>query len=191
MQKKHIKFISALAGCIFGIIIAHPYVMLVYLFTTPGAAMEQGSGFNLIKAVQDTFSYEMLPMAAAFSFFCSVIGFLLGLLYERNLKFSEFRFEMEKKKAAVDAMEKLLSVLSHFIINSTMVIEAGIRQLRKTDCSASTADILDSIEKQAEKNEEVITHMKNYNYLTYMHNADKSISKILELTRSLEKCISK
>ena len=43
--------------------------MLVYLFTTPCAAMEQGSGFNLIKAVQNTFSYEMLPVAAAFSFF--------------------------------------------------------------------------------------------------------------------------
>jgi len=191
MQNKHIKSISALAGCIFGIIIAHPYVMLVYFLTNPTAPMGQGFNLDLAKTFRDTFSYEMLPMALSFSFFCSLIGFLLGLLYEKKQKFSALKAEMEKKEAGVEAMEKLLSILSHFILNSTMVITSGIRQLRRSDCSASIGDILDKIEKQAEKNEEIITHMKSHNYLYHIHDADKSISRILELTRSLEKCISK
>lgn len=191
MIKNNIKFVSALAGFFFGVIVAHPYVMLVYVFTNPGTGMKQAFSTDILNAVRQTFSPEMLPMAASFSFFCSVIGFLLGILYERNQKLSRLKFEMERRKAETDSMEKLLSILSHFILNSTMIIGAGVRQLKKADSALADSDVLKKIERQAEKNEEVLNLLREYEFLQYIQASDRSIEKILELTRCLEKRISR
>ena len=187
MKKLNLKIAFTAAGLIFGILIAHPYIMLVYYLTSPGGGIGAVAGGSVIQAVADAFSPEMLPMTMAFSFFCGVIGFLAGLLLERNRRLARMKFAAQRQQAVMESLQKLLSVLSHFILNSTMVIASGIRRLRKEMQGRDLPDdfeaTLRKIEQQAERNEEVLKLMRGSDYLECLESADRSISKILELTK--------
>ncbi len=176
-----------LSGLIFGALIAHPYIMLVYMLTTPGKGAREAFSLDIAKIVLGSFSAKMLPMAAAFSFFCASIGLLLGLLYENNQKVIKLRFEAERHKAVMASLQKTLAILSHFILNSTMVIGASVKQLRKVDKAPGLDVILERIERQAEKNERVLSLIKECNYLEQLEDTDTSLEKVLELTRLVEK----
>ena len=190
MQKKHTKFLFALAGCIFGAIIAHPYAMLVYGLTVPNSDKGTGFNLNLTRLLADTFSEKMLPMTIAFSFFCSVIGLLMGLLFERNARLGRLRFEMERRQAVMDSMHKLLAVLSHFILDFTLIIQAGIRQVKKEKPGQNLEGALEKIEEQAERNEQVLKLVRD-EFLEHIEDSDSSLSRILELTRNVERRMSR
>ena len=171
-------------GLIFGAVIVHPYVMVVYLFTTP---QENPSLLALLK---DTFSARMLPMAIAFSFFSMVIGFLVGVLLERNLRLQRLELEIEKGKEMTLAMNKLISVLSHFVINSTLAIKFAIKRLKKEIGEDSALkNYLDDIEKETTMNERAIKAVMDESFLKALERPDASIKKIIELTKMIEKRI--
>ena len=135
MKKIDIKYIFTAGGLLFGVLIAHPYIMLVYYFTSPGVTGAAGAGSNstlgAARILTDAFSPDMLPMTIGFSFFCGVIGFLVGLLLERNRKLQRMKADARQHEAVMNAARKLLSVLSHFVINSTIVIASETRRLHR------------------------------------------------------------
>ncbi len=193
MKRHGLKIIFTLGGLIFGVLVAHPYIMLVYYFTSPDRGYVPGGG-SVLQAVAYAFSPEMLPMTLALSFFCGVIGFLSSLILERNRKLAGMQFAVQRQEAVMGSLQKLLSVLSHFILNSTMVIASSTRRLRSKvkgmNLPTDFEETLKEIEQQARKNEEVLKLMQENDYLECIEGDDRSMDRILELTRWLEGRIS-
>ncbi len=191
MLKKHIKFIFTLIGFAFGVIVTHPYVMLVYMFTYPEGLRHPEYGYSFWKSVGEVFSVEMFPMAASFAIFCSIIGFLLGILYERNLRLNHMKLEMGKKKQFMESMHGLLSVLSHFIINSNIVIGANVRKLQKMDTKGSPGRIFKRMLQEVQKTEEVLRLVNQCEFLENLEDSYTSMDEILQLTRQIEERLLK
>ncbi len=191
MLKKNIKLIFTLIGFVFGVIVAHPYVMLVYLLTHPQGWEHPDHGSGLWQSVGRVFSADMFPMAASFAIFCGILGLLLGILYERNLRLNQMKLEMEKKEQIMESMHRLLSVLSHFIINSNLVIGAKVRKLQKMDMEGSLGQILKSILHEAKRNEEVMRLVNQCEFLENLEDSETSMDEILKLTKQIEVHLSK
>ncbi len=182
--KGKLKYLLAIVGLIFGAVIVHPYVMVVYLFTSPQ------ENLSLLSLLKDTFSSKMLPMAIAFSFFSMVIGFLIGALFERNLRLQRLELEIEKGKEMTIALNKLISVLSHFVMNSTLAIKFAIKRLKKEIGEDTTIkNYLHDIEKETKINEKALKAVMDKSFLKELERPDTSIKKIIELTKTIEKKI--
>ncbi len=191
MLKKNVKLIFTIIGFLFGLVIAHPYVMLVYMITHPKGWGHPGHDLSVVGTISQVFSVEMVPMAAAFAIFCSLIGLLLAILFERNQKLSEMSLAMKRRRQVMESMHRLLSVLSHFIINSTLVIGTLVRRLEKRDVKGELRQELEKILTEAERNEEVMKLVNQCEFLENFEETDASMQEVLELTRKLEEGLTK
>ena len=152
-----------LAGTITGVIIVHPYVMVVHRLTGPGHGTGVSAG-NVAANLFASFTLSMLPMAIAFGFFGGICGMLLGLLFERNQRIVRYQYQVRLHRDLMNSLQQLLDVLSHYILNSSMMISGYARRLRKnaedTDLQTLTAIIL-----QAEKNEAILKVIQDAEFL--------------------------
>ena len=207
MTKMNRKVVFTLLGLVAGALIVHPYIMLVYHFTAPGVREAGGSfGQDIARAFTSIFSSDMLPMTLSFSFFCGVIGFLSAVLLERNRRLEEMKFQARQHEAVRRSLQKLVSVISHFVINSSLIVGYNIRQIKKSMCSCSLPkhgtvqgpappegmeELFDSILKQEEKNQEVLKLVGESGWLETLESSDTSVQRIVELTKQIEERISR
>ncbi len=207
MTKMNRKVVFTLLGLVSGALIVHPYIMLVYHFTAPGVREAGGSfGQDIASAFTSIFSSDMLPMTLSFSFFCGVIGFLSAVLLERNRRLEEMKFQARQHEAVRRSLQKLVSVISHFVINSSLIVGYNIRQIKKSMCSCSLPQhgtvkgpappegmeyLFDSILKQEEKNQEVLKLVGESGWLETLESSDTSVQRIVELTKQIEERISR
>ncbi len=177
----------------FGAIVAHPYAMMVYSLTSPDKASTGGP--SAINAAARAFSPQMLPMTLAFAFFCGVIALLSAILFERNRSMAEMQAKSRQQQAVSSALQQLVAVLSHFIIHSSLSILAEIQRLRKGDGKVCDMEkfitVLEGIEEQAEKNEAVMEFIRNPEFLDSLNENEGSLSRVIEVTKEIERHISK
>ncbi len=98
---------------------------------------------------------------------------------------------MERRQQVMESMHRLLSVLSHFIINSTLVIGTLVRRLEKKDVEGVLRQELEKILKEAERNEEVMKLVNKCEFLENFEETDASMEEVLQLTRKLEEGLTK
>ena len=123
------KTLFTLAGIAAGVFFVHPYVMLVHRFTDAGHGIMNTEGD--VAVLFSAFTPAMLPMTIAFGFFAGACGFLLGLLFERNQRIIRYRYTIQLHSDLTAALNQLLEVLSHYILNSSMMISGYVRRLQK------------------------------------------------------------
>ncbi len=179
------KTIFSLAGIMAGIIIVHPYVMLVHQITGPGHGTGDSgkqAAINLFAA----FSPSMLPMTVAFGFFGAVCGVLLGLLFERNQRILRYQYQARMHRDLMNSLQQLLGVISHYILNSSMVISghAG-RLIKKADDRDRQS--LAAIAQQARKNEAILKVIQEADFLENIDPSDNTYQKLVDLNRTVEK----
>ena len=127
---KHLKTLFALAGIVIGMVIVHPYVMLVHQLTNTGHGV--GSADKIVSGgLSAAFSPTMLPMTIAFALFGGVCGLFLGLLFEHNERLVRYRYQARLHRDLTDSLRQLLAVVSHYILNSSMAISGHARRLQK------------------------------------------------------------
>lgn len=178
------KTIFTLAGIAVGVFLVHPYVMLVHQFTGPGhGAMNAGKevAVNLFSA----FSPAMLPMTVAFAFFAGVSGFLLGLLFERNDRLLHYQFQTRLHRDLTHALNQLLAVVSHYILNSSMMISGHVRRLQKKGRDEDRKTLAD-IARLAQRNEAILKLMQDADFLQSIDPSDTTYQKLIDLNRKIE-----
>jgi signal transduction histidine kinase len=167
-----------------GVVIVHPYVMLVHKLTGPGHGGVT-SGGSVVVNIAAAFTPAMLPMTIAFGFFGGVCGLLLSLLFERNQRIVRFQYKAQLHRDLMNALHQLLGVLSHYILNSSMMISGYARRLRK---NAQDADlqILSAIILQVEKNEAILKVIQEAEFLRNIDPSDNTYQKLVDLNRRIE-----
>lgn len=173
-----------MVGIIAGVIIVHPYVMLVNLLTGPqpwiGPTNDIGTG-GLLKI----FIPDMLPMTIAFTFFGGVCGFLLGLVFERNERLNRYGYKIRLHSDLTTALHQLLGVVSHYILNGSLIISAHARRLEKTTTQEDQLHLA-AIINQAEKNESVLKLLQETAFLQNIDPSDRTYKKLIELNQRIE-----
>lgn len=173
-----------LVGILIGVIIVHPYAMLVDQFI--GSEHKVGSpGVGVATDFMAIFTPAMLPMTIAFGFFSGACGLLLCLLFERNQRIVYYQYQARLHCDLMNALHQLLGVLSHYILNSSMVISGHARRLQK---KAKEKDLqsLTVIAFQAEKNEEILKLMQDADFLENIDPSDNTYQKLVDLNQRIE-----
>ncbi len=183
-MNNHRKTVCTLAGILAGIIIVHPYVMLVNRLTGPGPLTSQPQSFGDV-GFPGIIAPNMLPMTIAFAFFGGICGLLLGLLIERNRRVLHFRYQAQLHTNLTAALHQLLDVVSHYILNGSMVISSHARRLEKKTAREDLPHLA-AIIKQAEHNEAVLKLLKESDFLQQIDPTDATYEKLIELNRKIE-----
>ena len=172
-----------LAGTAAGVLIVHPYVMLVDRLT--GSGHGAAGMTSALAGIGSVFAPAMLPMTGAIAFFAGLCGLLLGLLFERNQRLIQYRYQVKLHHDLTTSLNQLLGVVSHYILNSSMVISGRARRLEKS-ASPEDRSILNTIARQAEKNEKVLKLMQEAEFLRNIDPSDTTYQKLIELNQKIE-----
>jgi predicted histidine transporter YuiF (NhaC family) len=129
MQKKYrVHIFSSLAGAIIGYFVFHPYTMTMsYIIRVYEGGEIFWNWMNVLDIFLTNFEISMLPMASAFAIGGSVIGLLTGIIVERKQSSYEMAHENEKKKVALETLNRLMVTLSHYLLNANVVIGGEVR----------------------------------------------------------------
>ncbi len=177
------KMIFTLVGIAAGVFFVHPYVMLVHQFTDSGHGVMKTEGD--VAAFFLAFTPAMLPMTIAFGFFAGVCGFLLGLLFERNERVVHYKFQTRLHRDLTSALNQLLAVVSHYILNSSMMISGHVGRLQKKGREEDRA-ILADIARLARRNESILKLMQDAEFLQSIDPSDNTYRKLIDLNRKIE-----
>ncbi len=181
---KYLKTCFTFAGITVGVLIVHPYVMLIDQLTGPGHSMA-AAGSESAPGIFAVFSPAMLPMTAAFGIFGGFCGFLIGLLFQRNQRMLRYRYQARLHRDLMSSLQQLLGVISHHILNSSMVISGHAKRLQKKASEQDKQD-LDAIIRQAGKNEEILKVIQDAEFLENIDPCDQTYQKLVELNRRIE-----
>lgn len=155
------EIVSSIIGALAGYLLFHPYAMLVYRIKD---THQEGEVSFHIKDIFNTafaiFDPEMLPMALSFAFFGGAIGLLSGVIISKQRSLSAIRYENERKKVALETIQRLMVTLSHHLLNANAVIGASARRARKLETKADLAVSLELIEEQARRIDAVIAALR-------------------------------
>ena len=181
---KYQKTCFTCGGIIAGVLIVHPYVMLVDQLTGPGHGISN-AGREAASGVFAAFSPAMLPMTVAFGVAGGVCGLLLGLLVQRNQRLVRYKYQARLHTDLMNSLHQLLGVISHYILTSSMVTGGHARRLQKKAAEDEQEDIT-AIIRQARKNEEILKIIQDAEFLEHIDPCDQTYQKLVELNRRIE-----
>ncbi len=185
MRKVPFKTAGALIGAAAGLLLLHPYVMAV-LSLAPGMHQNHVTPPGLRSFLALIFSPSMLPMTAAFVIFASVMGLLAGMVVERERRLEKFRQERERQKAVMEAVHRLIMVLSHHIINSALAIGAGAKALSRAGSNEERGQALKEIEGRIERIEAVMRTMQEMEFQEVLHGQENGYEGVIRTSRWIE-----
>ena len=182
------KTLFTLAGIAVGVVFVHPYVMLVHQLTDSGHGVMNSA--RDVAVLFSAFTPAMLPMTVAFGFFAGACGFLLSLLFERNQRIIRYQYTVQLHSDLTAALNQLLGVLSHYILNSSMMISGHVRRLQKKG-RKEDRKILADIAKLAQRNEAILKLMQDADFLQSIDPSDNTYQKLIDLNRQVEERLQK
>jgi signal transduction histidine kinase len=159
-------------GGLAGYFIFHPYTMVVYFLAhahRQGAASFHWS--DLLSALRTSLTSAMISMSVAFVVFGGLIGLLKGIIIDKKRRLQAAEIENERRKVALETLQRLMVTLSHYLLNANTVIGVTARRVRKRAVKEDIASSLDVIEEQSKKIEAVIKALKK---MTDIKTADYS-----------------
>ena len=137
-------------GAFIGYIIFHPYAMTIDFF--PGYKMDIYSWKDIIHIFFVTLTPQMFSMSVAFAFLGSLNGLFIALIIDKKKRLYAAEAENEKKKVALETLQRLMITLSHYLLNANTVIAGMARRCLKYNSPEDMKDSIDIIEEQAKKN---------------------------------------
>jgi len=186
----HIFFLFS--GAITGYFVLHPYTMLVSsIMHVPQDGGIHWNWKNLFGIALTTFKPTMSPMAVAFILFSGIIGFMIGIIVDRGKKLYEAKHKNEKKKVALETLNRLMVTLSHYLLNANMIIGGKVRHIRKVESNEDTLDSLEVIEEQAKKIDAVIRSLKKITEIKTADYTNKGHGLMIDITKEMEEELNK
>ena len=121
-----------------------------------------------------------------FCLFGGLIGLLSGMVVHRQKMLHAAESEIEKKKVAMETLQRLMITLSHHLLNANAVIGGMAHRCKKKSAQEQREEYLDIIEKEARRIDAVvralrkITEIKTADYTSEGHGLMIDISKEIE-----------
>ena len=140
--------LGALAGCLTGYALLHPYVMfLLSLGAVPGHLSPLAPSEWSLQAIW-ALEYAMIPMAAPLALFGAAFGFLAGSYLNRAHRIQQLLIAQEKDSANLETVKVLTATLSHYLLNANMIIGGQVRHCRRYTPPHEVMESLRIIEEQ-------------------------------------------
>jgi hypothetical protein len=187
-----IQILSTVVGALVGYFVFHPYAMLVDSLVH----IHEGGDLHIhwkefFGIARTTFEPMMLPMAVAFTLFGSVIGFLIGLVVDKQKKLHVAELENEKRRMAIETLHKLMVTLSHYLLNANMIIGGRVRRTQKMDLSDEALASLDTIAEQARKIDAVLAALRNVTEIKTTHYTERDGKLLIDITEEIDEGLKK
>ena len=174
------RVLYMLAGLMLGLLILHPYAMLVSRVATPA----KSDAAILLK--NDFFNREMALMAMGFGLLGGVIGVLIVALRERKKRLFIARLEQEKREIALRTIHDLMVTLSHYLLNANMIIGGKVRRCRKLAAERDLLDNLDVIEEQGRKIDAVLSVLRDLVEINTSHYTSDGLVNMIDIAGELQ-----
>ncbi len=191
-KKYRLHIIFSIAGAIVGYLVFHPYTMLVssIMYQHPEGEIHW-HWKNLFDIIHKTFEPLMLPMAIAFMLFGGVIGLLIGIAMDRKNKLYAIELENERKKVALETLNRLIVTLSHYLLNANMIIGGKVRYSQKVESNKDILNSLKVIGEQAKKIDSVIRALRKVTKIKTADYTTEGRGLMIDITKEMEEELNK
>ena len=181
-QGRYVFF--AAGGAVAGYFIFHPYTMIAHMFADLGHNELYLKDF--IEAFSRSLTADMTFMAFTFAVIGAVIGLLTGVLSERKRKLFEAEMENEKRKTAVETLQRLMITLSHHLFNANTVIGGTAHRARRHSTDDGLIEALDLIRQEAAKIDAVIRALKRITEIKTTDYSSEGKDLMIDISREIE-----
>lgn len=190
MYKRYHRHLTCwITGAFIGYIIFHPYAMAIDFFL--GYKMDIYSWKDIIHTFFVTLSPQMFPMSVAFAFFGGLNGLFIAIIVERKKKLYVLEHENEKKKVALETLQRLMITLSHYLLNANTITAGMARRCLKYNSAEDMKDSIDIIEEQAKKIEAVIMALKKITDIKIADYTFHGKGLMIDITQEIEEQLGK
>jgi len=179
-------FLLTVIGALAGYLILHPYAMFAYYLTETGQGDMHWRDIFLM-----TLRHMKLPMAVAFIFFGSLIGFLLARMLDKQKKLHATELANEKHRAALETLQRLMITLSHYLLNANAVIGGMAGRCKKCCSERSVEEYLGIIEDEARKIDAVIKALRTITEIKTSDYTSGGRDLMIDISQEIEKSLGK
>ncbi len=173
-------------GALAGYLIVHPYAMFAYYLAETGRGEMHWRDMLLM-----TLRHMKLPMAVAFIFFGSFIGFLLARVLDKQNKLHAAELANEKHRAALETLQRLMITLSHYLLNANAVIGGMAGRCKKRCPERSVEEYLGIIEDEARKIDAVIKALRKITEIKTSDYTSGGHDLMIDISQEIEKLLEK
>jgi hypothetical protein len=185
--RRHLAYL--LVGAFIGSTIFHVYTMGIDFFLVH--KMDIYSWKNIIHVFSVTFSPEMFSMSVAFAFLGSLNGLFIAIIIDKKKRLYAAEAENEKKKVALETLQRLMITLSHYLLNANTVIAGMARHCLKCNSAEDMKDSIDIIEEQAKKIEAVIMAFKKITDIKIADYTSHGKGLMIDITQEIDEQLGK
>ncbi len=186
MYKRYHRHLTySIIGAFIGYIIFHPYAMAIDFFL--GYKMDIYS----IHTFFVTLTPQMFPMSVAFAFLGSLNGLFVAIIVDKKKRLYAAEAENEKKKVALETLQRLMITLSHYLLNANTITAGMARRCLKYNSAEDMKDSIDIIEEQAKKIEAVIMALKKITDIKIADYTSHGKGLMIDITQEIEEQLGK
>lgn len=185
--RRHLAY--SIIGAFIGYTIFHVYTMGIDFFIVH--KMDIYSWENIIHVFFVTFTPEMFSMSVAFAFFGGLNGLFIAIIVERKKKLYTLEHENEKKKVALETLQRLMITLSHYLLNANTIIAGMARRCLKCNSAEDMKDSIDIIEEEAKKIEAIIMTLKKITDIRIADYTSHGKGLMIDITQEIEEQLGK
>ena len=190
MYKRYHRHLTySIIGAFIGYIIFHPYAMAIDFFL--GYKMDIYSWKDIIHTFFVTLTPQMFPMSVAFAFLGSLNGLFVAIIVDKKKRLYAAEAENEKKKVALETLQRLMITLSHYLLNANTITAGMARRCLKYNSAEDMKDSIDIIEEQAKKIEAVIMALKKITDIKIADYTSHGKGLMIDITQEIEEQLGK
>lgn len=180
----------SIIGAFIGYIIFHPYAMAIDFFLV--YKMDIYSWKDIIHHIFFvTLTTQMFSMSVAFAFLGGLNGLFVAIIVDKKKRLYAAEAENEKKKVALETLQRLMITLSHYLLNANTVIAGMARRCLKYNSAEDMKDSIDIIEEQAKKIEAVIMALKKITEIKIADYTSHGKGLMIDITQEIEEQLGK
>ncbi|MBI5103106.1 MAG: hypothetical protein HZB33_14920 [Nitrospirae bacterium] len=184
MKKQSRYAFFAIAGALAGYFVFHPYSMVAHIFADLGHNELHPKAF--FEAFSRSLTVEMTFMAFIFAASGAVIGLLTGVLSERKRKLFEAEMENQKRKTAIETLQRLMITLSHHLLNANTVIGGSANRCRRHTADEGLIASLDLIREKAGRIDAIIRALKRITEIKTTDYSSAGKDLMIDISKEIE-----
>lgn len=133
----------------------------------------------------------MFSMSIAFAFLGSLNGLFIAIIVDKKKRLYAAEAENEKKKVALETLQRLMITLSHYLLNANTVIAGMALRCLKYNSAEDMKDSIDIIEEQAKKIEAIIMTLKKITEIKIADYTSHGKGLMIDITKEIEEQLGK
>jgi len=179
-----------LAGVAVGILLVHPFAMLLYAMEHHPPSAPLSLPF-VLHQLRRAFGPYLVRIGLVFAFLGGVAGWVVGSWFLQKKRLEAEKIEHLRSITALETLKELMVTLAHYIRNANMVVGGFSARLSKSIPDHGLQEELRLIQEASREIDAVIASLQDLTEISSVEYTASSHERMIDLKKDLEARLAK